>query len=115
MEHSENIGPSMRSDWAISAPGTSSPHDASSAGHETDFTGDFIAWERPPHTDPTELQPKLRCTQCGNRTVARFHSAPASGRSREALRAFAALRWWRLRRPSQSTTIAPVTRQTKPM
>ena len=32
-----------------------------------EFTGDFIAWERPPETYLTELQPKLRCTQCGNR------------------------------------------------
>ena len=32
-----------------------------------DFTGDFLAWERPEHTRLTELQPKLRCTLCGNR------------------------------------------------
>ena len=35
--------------------------------HETEFTGDFLAWERSPHTYLTDLQRKLRCTRCGNR------------------------------------------------
>jgi hypothetical protein len=26
-----------------------------------------LAWERPPYTYLTELERKLRCTQCGNR------------------------------------------------
>ncbi len=30
--------------------------------------GDFLARGRDPHTYLIDLQPKLRCTDCGNRT-----------------------------------------------
>ena len=67
MEHSENIGPR----YAIRLGDLRHWHIVTArcfkCSHETEFTGDFIAWERPPHTFLTELQPKLRCTQCGNR------------------------------------------------
>jgi hypothetical protein len=35
--------------------------------HSYEFTGDFLARERPPHAFLIELEPKLRCTRCGNR------------------------------------------------
>ena len=68
MEHPENIGPK----YAIRLGDLRSWHIVTArcfhCRHETEFTGDFISWERSPHTCLTELQPKLRCTQCGNRT-----------------------------------------------
>ena len=67
MEHSENIG----SKYAIRLGHLHAWHIVTArcfqCRHEAEFTGDFIAWERPPHTYLTGLQPKLRCTQCGNR------------------------------------------------
>ena len=67
MEYSENIGPKyailgdLRHWHIVTARCFKCRHE------RTEFTGDFIAWERPPHTYLTELQRKLRCTQCGNR------------------------------------------------
>ena len=67
MEHPENISPK----YAIRLGDLRHWHIVSArcfqCRHETEFTGDFLAWERPPHTYLTELQPKLRCTHCQNR------------------------------------------------
>ena len=67
MEHSENIGPK----YAIRLDDLRHWHIVTArcfkCSHETEFTGDFIAWERPPHTFLMGLEPKLRCTRCGNR------------------------------------------------
>ena len=67
MEHSGNIGPK----YAIRLGHLRAWHIVTArcfkCRHETKFTGDFIAWERSPHTYLTELQPKLRCTRCQNR------------------------------------------------
>ena len=62
MEHSENIGPK----YAIRLGDLRHWHIVTArcfqCRHEVEFTGDFLAWERSPHTYLTELQPKLRCT-----------------------------------------------------
>jgi hypothetical protein len=68
MEHSENIvGPK----YAIRLGDLRHWHIVTArcfrCRHEIEFTGDFLAWERSPTTYLTELQRKLRCTQCQNR------------------------------------------------
>ena len=67
MEHSENIDPKH----AIRMRDLRHWHIVSArclqCRHETEFTGDFLAWERSPHAYLTDLQRKLRCTRCGNR------------------------------------------------
>ena len=68
MEHPENIlGPK----YAIRLSELRHSHIISArclqCGHEAEFTGDFLAWERSPHACLTDLQRKLRCTRCGNR------------------------------------------------
>ena len=35
--------------------------------HTAKLAGDFLAWERDPHTHLIDLRAKLRCTNCGNR------------------------------------------------
>jgi hypothetical protein len=67
MEHSENIGPK----YAIRLCDLRAWHRITArcfkCSHSYEFTGDFLAWERPEHTRLTELQPNLRCSVCGNR------------------------------------------------
>lgn len=67
MEHSGNIGPK----YAIRLRDLREWHRVTArclqCSHAVEFGGDFLAWERPPTTFLTELEPKLRCTRCGNR------------------------------------------------
>jgi hypothetical protein len=37
-------------------------------GHQSRLKADFLAWERAPFTKLVDLERKLRCIQCGNRT-----------------------------------------------
>ena len=67
MEQSENIGPK----YAIRLRDLRSWHRITArcwmCSHAVEFTADFPAWKRPPHSFLTELERKLRCTRCGNR------------------------------------------------
>ena len=67
MEQTENIGPK----YAIQLGDLRRWHIVTArclrCRHEAEFTGDFIAWERPAHSRLTDLEPKLRCTRCQNR------------------------------------------------
>jgi hypothetical protein len=67
MEHSENTGPK----YAIRLRDLRQWHRITArcfqCSHTYEFTADFLAWERSPHSFLTELEPKLRCTRCGNR------------------------------------------------
>jgi hypothetical protein len=66
MEQSANIGPK----YAIRLRDLRQWHRITArcfrCSHTYEFTADFLAWERPKHTRLTELEPKLRCTRCGN-------------------------------------------------
>ncbi len=67
MEHNGNIGPR----YAIRLRDLRAWHRivarCFACSHAAEFKSDFLAWERPPHSFLTELEPKLRCTRCGNR------------------------------------------------
>ena len=67
MEHLDNIGPR----YAIRLGDLRAWHRITArclrCGHTHAFPADFLAWERPAHARLTELEPKLRCTRCGNR------------------------------------------------
>ena len=68
MEQNKNIGPK----YAIRVGDLHEWHIVMArcfkCGYQARIGSDVLAWERPPHTHITELERKLRCTRCGNRT-----------------------------------------------
>ena len=72
MEQSENIRPK----YAIRLRDLRVSHRITACcfwcGHTYEFAADFLARERPPLSFLAELEPKLRCTLCGNRGAARW-------------------------------------------
>ena len=67
MEQTENIGPKH----AIRLADLREWHVVTATcfkcGYQGQLTAGYLAWDRPPHTYLTELEPKLCCTRCHNR------------------------------------------------